>query len=147
MTQGRKQFDGKPIDEVVRKLETAWKIGCSDHEAACYADIGYTALAVFLKRNPVISARRDALKETPVVKAREVLHGAIEKGAAELALKYLERKLRSEFALKVENEHSGKITTEISDIRKKITDIKTQKLADELIAETSNIDTSGVSET
>ena len=102
-------FDGKNYDEVIRKLETAWALDCTDSEAASFADISKASLCEFLQRHPDISERKSRLKEKPVLSARNALHKAINNGNAELALKYLERKCRSEFAMKHEVEHSGHI--------------------------------------
>jgi len=112
---GRKQFDGRSQSEVVQKLEQVWGIGGSDAEAAFFADISKAALSDFLKKNPRIAERKEALKENPILLARQVLlkgiSGDKEKGMLpnpELALKFLERKLKKEFSLRREFEHSGK---------------------------------------
>lgn len=95
---GRRLFDGKNHDNVIQKLESAWALDCTDSEAAAFAGISKAALSGFLKNNPHISEQKERLKQFPVLKAREILHGAIEKGDAVLALKYLERKLKEGFS-------------------------------------------------
>lgn len=95
---GRRLFDGKNYESVVQKLEQAWALGCSDAEASLYADISKAALCEFLKANPKIAERKERLKETPILKARAAIFKAIEKGDGQLALKYLERKLKREFS-------------------------------------------------
>jgi hypothetical protein len=99
---GRKQFDGKDYAEVIRKLETAWSLGCMDTEAALLADISSAALCEFLKAHPEIAERKERLKENPVLKARATLYKAIEKGDGKLALQYLERKRKKEFSTRQE---------------------------------------------
>jgi len=108
---GRKQFDGKNYDEVIRKLEFGWALGASDAEAALVADISAAALSEFLANNPKISERKEALKSRPVLEARECLVKAI-KTDPELALKFLERVRRKEFSIRSEVEHDGHITLE-----------------------------------
>ena len=95
---GRKLFDGKDYEEVIRKLETAWALGCADTEAALLADISSAALCEFLKANSKISERKAQLKETPILKARAQLHKSIHNGDGKLALQYLERARNKEFA-------------------------------------------------
>jgi hypothetical protein len=94
---GRPQFDGKPYDVVLSKLEQAWALDCSDKEAACLADISAGSLSKFLKAHPDVMKRKELLKERPVLNARNILHKAIAAGDGNLALKYLERKLKAEF--------------------------------------------------
>jgi len=111
---GRKLFDGKNYETVVRKLCTAWARDCTDSEAAAFAGISKAALSGFLKNNPLISEQKERLKQTPVLKARETLHRAIEEGDAGLALKYLERKLKEEFSpLRL---HAGEFTGKIEPV-------------------------------
>lgn len=101
-TIGRKQFDGKDYDTVIQKLETAWSLDCSDAEAAALADISCAALSDFLKRRPEISERKARLKQKPFLAARKAITQAMEGGDAEMALKFLERKLKTEFSTRHE---------------------------------------------
>nr|BDD45334.1 hypothetical protein 11 [Elusimicrobiota bacterium] len=106
---GRKLFDGKDYNSVLQKLEQVWSIGGTDVEAALYAEISKSALYEFLKSNPDISERKNMLKNKPILKARqEVFKGLT--GNHEFALKYLERKLPNEFALRniLENKDDNK---------------------------------------
>jgi len=99
---GRPLFDGKNYDEVIRKLETAWALDCTDAEAASFADISKAALCEFLQKHPDVAERKSRLKEKPVLSARNALHKAINNGDATLALKYLERKRKDEFSTRQE---------------------------------------------
>ena len=112
---GRKQFDGKSIDDVVRKLETAWALDCTDTEACALADISQSALVDFLKKNPTISEKKHRLKQTPFLSARAAVIEAF-KDDPNLALKYLERKLKSEFALRHEFSGPGGGAIKLEDI-------------------------------
>ena len=104
---GRKLFDGKDYNVVIAKLEQAWKIGCTDSEAAAHAGISKPALCIFLSKNPIISEQKQAFLENPIISARLILHQSINKGNADLAFKYLERKRHEEFGPKQKIEMSG----------------------------------------
>lgn len=108
---GRKLFNNKDYNKVIQLLEYSWAIGASDAEAALVADISTAALSDFLKKNSNISARKEALKNRPVLEARKCLVEAI-KTDPELALKYLERVRRKEFSTRAEIEHEGHVTLE-----------------------------------
>lgn len=98
---GRPLFDGKPEADVVRLLEEAFALGCSDLEACLYADIGKTAFYKYQDKHPAFAERKELLKERPVLQARNSVINAM-KYDGNLALKYLERKRKSEFALRTE---------------------------------------------
>ena len=99
---GRKQFDGKDYEEVIRKLETAWAIGCSDAEAALFGGISKASLCEFLQAHPEIAERKELLKEQPVLQARMTLYNSIKKGDGKLAIAYLERARKKEFCTRQE---------------------------------------------
>lgn len=101
-TVGRKLFDGKDYDLVVQKLAEAWSLGCTDAEAAALADISCAALSDFLKKHPDVSERKAKLKQKPFLAARQAIMSAMSGGDAEMALKFLERKLKSEFSTRQE---------------------------------------------
>lgn len=107
---GRKQFDGKPIDEVLKKLEYVWALGGTDEEACLYADISVQALMVYQKKHPKISLRKNLLKEKPVLMAREAVIKALKDKNPDIAIKYLERKKKDEFSLKTETAVSGQLS-------------------------------------
>jgi hypothetical protein len=91
---------GRPTvitDEVLRKLEEAFALGCTDLEACFYADISKTAFYEYQKDNPEFADRKEQLKQRPILLARTTVVKEIqEKG--ELALKFLERKAKAEFS-------------------------------------------------
>lgn len=99
---GRKLFDGKNYDEVLRKLETAWALDCTDTEAAALAEISPASLCEFLQRRPEVAERKHQLKQRPVLQARSVLLKKIQAGDGKLALQYLERKRKDEFSTRQE---------------------------------------------
>jgi len=96
----------------VNKLEEAFAMGCTDLEACLFAEITKKTLYNYQDKNPEFIHRKEALKETPVLKARQ----SVIKGFAEdsnLALKYLERKKRDEFSLKTEQDIKVELPTPI----------------------------------
>lgn len=103
---GRRLFDGKNIKDVIQKLEAVWAIDGSDKEAALYADISPAALCDYLKKNPKVSERKEALRNRPVLKARQEVVKGLDKNP-EFSLKYLERKQAKEFAPQSMMKHSG----------------------------------------
>lgn len=97
--------------EVVKKLEEAFALGCTDLEACLYADISKQTLYDYQKLNPSFVDRKEQLKENPILQARtSVINGL--RDNPELALKFLERKKRDEFSLKTEQEVTTQTLTE-----------------------------------
>jgi hypothetical protein len=101
---GRKLFDGQPIAIVLQKLDDAFRNGCTDEEAALYADISAAALYAYQKKTPGFLERKKLLKQHPVLTARGTVVKALSHDS-ELALKFLERKKKDEFSPRTE--HTG----------------------------------------
>ena len=102
--KSRKGIGGRPTKftpETLKKLEEAFSIGASDREACFYADVSTVALYAYQKDNPEFVNRKEALKERPVLLARQSVLKGINTDP-NLALKYLERKLPKEFSLRRE---------------------------------------------
>lgn len=93
----------KLTPEVVGKLEQAFAIDATIEEACFYAGIDKTTYYDWKKKFPELSNRLEALRNTPILAARQTLATAV-KGNPELALKYLERKRKGEFSLKTEQD-------------------------------------------
>lgn len=91
----------KMTPETVKKLEEAFAIGASDGEACFYADITRQTLTTYQNENPKFLDRKNALKERPVLLARQSVVKGLEADPA-LALKYLERRKKDEFGLRHE---------------------------------------------
>lgn len=87
--------------EVLSKLEEAFALGCTDTEAALYADIGTRTLVEYFKNNPEFRRRTEELKETPILKARQTIIKALDN--PNHAEWYLSRKLKKEFSERIEN--------------------------------------------
>lgn len=87
--------------EVVNKLCEAFAIGASDREACAYAEISHQALYNYQEKHPEFVERKESLKRRPLLVARQ----SVVKGMStdpNLALRYLERRLPNEFALRRE---------------------------------------------
>ena len=94
---------GRPIavtPEVRTKIEEVAALDGTVEEMASYAGIGRQTLYDYIKENPVFSDRIQALRERPVLKARNTVMKAIEE--PQHAEWYLERKKRNEFSPRVE---------------------------------------------
>ena len=85
---------------VLRKVEEAFAIGCTDLEACVYADISKTTLYDYQLANPGFAERKEELKEKPVLKARSTIVKALSDPS--YAFKYMERKKKGEFGANIE---------------------------------------------
>lgn len=106
---------GRPTvfsDETLRKLNEAFAFGASDPEACFYADVSTTALYNYQLKHPEFVERKNALKERPVLLARQTVVKALESDA-DLALKFLERKRKAEFSTKTETDTTIHLPTPI----------------------------------
>lgn len=85
---------GRPTvmtDAVVAKLEEAFALGCTDNEACFFAGISRDTLYHYQNNNPGYSDRKEALKSSPVLKARKVLVDAVESGDVKTATWLVEK--------------------------------------------------------
>ena len=96
-------------EKVIKKLEEAFSLDCPIREACFYAEISVPIYYKILEKNPKLIERFEILREKPTYYARKcVIDNA--KIDPEIALKYLERKRKSEFSPKIEQELSGNFT-------------------------------------
>lgn len=105
---------GRPTivtDEVILKLEEAFALGCTDLEACFFAKISKSTLYNYQDKNPEFLERKEALKESPVLLARQSVIKEMQTDG-NLALKFLERKKKDEFG--VRTELSGTITNNMN---------------------------------
>lgn len=86
--------------ETMAKLEEVFAIGGSDEEACFYADIGKSTLYNYQQEHPEFVERKEALKERPVLKARQTIVKALDN--PQHAQWFLSRKKKKEFAERVE---------------------------------------------
>ena len=101
----KKHPGGRPTvmtETTVGKLESAFSWGCTDIEACLYAGINPDTLYEYYKKNPKFSEHKERLKETPNLKARQVLNLAIQQKDKQAAQWWLERKKKEEFSTRSE---------------------------------------------
>lgn len=98
--------------ETINKLEEVFAIGGTDKEACFYADISHQTLYDYQADHPEFIERKEALKERPILKARQTVVKGLDD--AKNAQWYLERKRKVEFAAKTEvdlNNPDGNLKT------------------------------------
>jgi hypothetical protein len=83
-------------DEILDKLETAFKAGATDKEACAFVEISPKALYNYQNRNPEYVQRKEVLKEYTSLRARIAVSNAVSKDI-DTAKWYLERKKKGEF--------------------------------------------------
>lgn len=94
---------GRPTvitEDVLRKIEEVAALDGSVKEMAFYAGIHFDTLYAYLAQNKEFSERIDALRERPVLKARQTVVKSLDNPSD--AHWYLERKRKNEFAQRVE---------------------------------------------
>lgn len=95
----------KQTPELMTKLEQAFSLGCSNPEACFYAGISESTFYEWIKADKKLSERFKALKNKPVLKARQTIVSGLDDPAN--AKWYLERVKRDEFSTKVEQDFSS----------------------------------------
>lgn len=101
----KKHPGGRPTvftPATLEKLEAAFSWGCTDTEACVWADISVDALYAYQRRNPDFIKRKELLKETPTLKARQVINMALGQKDKQAAQWWLERKRKEEFSTRSE---------------------------------------------
>jgi hypothetical protein len=91
----------KMTEEVIRKIEEVAALDGSVAEMAYYAGVHVDSVYTWLKDNKEFSDRITALRERPVLKARQTIVKALDQ--PDYAMKYLERKKKNEFSTRTEN--------------------------------------------
>lgn len=81
--------------EVINKLEQVFALDGTVKEACFFAEISHETYYNFLEKNPEYRERFEALRNKPVLKARQTLIKSLD--MPKYALKYLERKKKNEF--------------------------------------------------
>lgn len=99
------QISPKRSPEALLKLEQAFSLGCSDPEACFYAGIAPSTYYLWCKDEPEISERLKALKNKPILLARQKVVDDIKENV-DTAKWYLERKCKNEFTTRTENTHN-----------------------------------------
>lgn len=113
-SNGRKTKNkgGRPVtfnEDIVKKLEEVFSLDGTVSEACFYAGISRETYYNHVKESSELYDRFESLRNKPVLSARKEVISAFTKNP-ELALKYLERKKKSEFAPKTEVDLNGTLT-------------------------------------
>ena len=101
----KKNLGGAPTvmtNDVLYLLDQAFMMGCSDKEACLYSGISKSTLYNYQQNNKQFVERKNLLKQNPALIARISLIKHMKNDGA-LALKFLERRRRKEFALRYED--------------------------------------------
>ena len=102
---------GRPTvftNEVLQKLEQAFSAGCTDLEAALYANIAQSSLYNYQDSHPEFLERKEALKENVKLHAKlNLSHSIISEKNTDDSKWYLERKAKNEFNTKSTTELTG----------------------------------------
>jgi len=93
--------------ENVNKLKEVFALDGTIEEACYYAGISRQTYYDWIKRNDKLIDEFNALRERPVLKARQTVVKSLNE--PDYAFKYLERKKKNEFSLKQEVEHTGNV--------------------------------------
>lgn len=101
--------------ETIARLEEVFGIGGTDREACFYADISQQTLYDYQEKHPEFIERKEALKEKPILKARQSVVKALDD--PEIALKFLERKKKDEFSVRQEVTFDSKYDDTLKDIK------------------------------
>lgn len=107
---------GRPTvmtEDIIAKLEEGFLRGYSDREACLYSDIATSTLYEYCKANPEFAERKELLKESLKIRAKDNVAEELAKKNLSLSQWYLERRAKDEFSPKVENEHSGTVALEV----------------------------------
>lgn len=91
----------KQSEAVLQKLSAAFAIDATIEEACFYADISPATYYLWKLEAPEQFETLERLRNTPILAARETLAKSVKSDPA-MALKYLERKRKAEFALRSE---------------------------------------------
>jgi hypothetical protein len=132
--------DWKLTGGVLGKLATAFSIGATIGEASYYANIDPDTYYRWVKKYPILSEYFERLKNKPILKARQSVVSSLDN--PDMALKYLERKLRGEFGRRVEVEdvvEREKIEEERKKLKRFLEDAKHDGKQDGEIPPTADI--------
>ena len=100
-----KNDTGRPTvmtPDTIAKLEQAFSWGCTDNEACIWAGINPSSLYDYQLEHPDFTKRKEFLKETPSLKARQVINIALVNKDKQAAQWWLERKRKEEFSTRSE---------------------------------------------
>jgi hypothetical protein len=108
----KKHPGGRPpvvTDSVLQKLEQAFSFGATDREACLFAGIAEKTLYNYCSDNPNFLQRKEILKQTPALKAKNGLVSNLNEDNPKLCLDVLERIRPQEFSKQTNVNVSGNI--------------------------------------
>lgn len=104
MATKKKNVGGRPTVmtlAVIGKLEQVFSMDGTVLEACAYADISKDSYYDYVKLNPDFSDRVEALRQKPVLKARQTVMKNLSESYSN-AMDYLSRKAKKEFSTRTE---------------------------------------------
>lgn len=119
--QQRYKNTGRPTvmtPEVVKQLTEAFEMGMSVINSCIHAGVSKQVYFDYCKKNPEFHDRCKDLQQKPAIKAILVINQALKEGDVSTAKWYAERKIKDEFSLKTETEHSGEVKSKVVYIEK-----------------------------
>lgn len=121
----------KMTELVVKKLEEAFLLGCTDEEACLYAGISRQTMTAYQQEHEEFMDRKELFKNNPILQARKSVVNNLE-GDPHLALKFLERKAKSEFGpnidINAKIELSGDVTAKQIEVTQRVLEREGEKL-------------------
>lgn len=99
----------KMTPETVMKLEEVFSLDGTVEEACFYADISRNTYYEWIKDNPALGDRFQALRQRPFLKARQTIVKNLD--TPQYAFEYMKRKKKDEFSER--NELTGKDGTDL----------------------------------
>jgi hypothetical protein len=88
----------KMTEVTIMKLENAFMLGCPVTVACKSAGIHPDTYYAYIKKHPEFELRKDQLQHEIGAKARKVVLDAIDGGDVRVAMDYLKRRYKNEFA-------------------------------------------------
>lgn len=88
--------------EILQKLETGFSYSFTDEEACLYAGISVRTLYYYIEKNPTFLHRKEILKRTPSLMAKENIVNELKKKNVNQSNWWLERKNKTEFSTRQE---------------------------------------------
>jgi hypothetical protein len=108
---GRPWFNGKDTREVLAKLEQSAAIASTVKEACYYAEISEDSYYRYMDKHPKFRDKIALMRERPILRARQNLIGAVERGDLGISKWFMERSKPNEYAETIKHQHSGQIDT------------------------------------
>ena len=101
--------------ETLKQFEEAAAIDCSVEEMCFYAGVSQRSYYTYIDNNPEFLQRIEALRNTPVLKARRTVVSGLDNNP-NFSFQYLKAKRPNEFAEKIKIQHDDEIDEEDGDL-------------------------------